>query len=137
MFGGKSANTPKTGTIDSLIGAGTIIEGNLKFRGGLRIDGVVQGHLIPADESSATSVIVSEQGRVEGSIRASHVVIDGSVNGPVEATEHLDLQPKARVTGDIRYKALEMHHGAVVQGVLSHLDSAKPALKLASSNASS
>jgi cytoskeletal protein CcmA (bactofilin family) len=137
MFGSKSASTPKTGTIDSLIGAGTVIEGNLKFRGGLRVDGVVQGHLAPADESSATSVIVSEQGRVEGSIRASHVVIDGTVNGPVEASEHLDLQPKARVTGDIRYKALEMHHGAVVQGVLSHSDGAKPALKLAASNTNS
>jgi cytoskeletal protein CcmA (bactofilin family) len=137
MFGGKSSNTPKTGTIDSLIGAGTVIEGNLKFRGGLRIDGVVQGHLVPADESSTTSVIVSEQGRIDGSIRASHVVIDGTINGPVEATEHLDLQPKAKVTGDIRYKALEMHHGAVVQGVLSHIDSVKPALKLASSNANS
>ena len=60
--------------------------------------------------------------------------IDGTVNGPVEATEHLDLQPKARVNGDIRYSALEMHHGAIVQGALSHMDGAKPALKLASSN---
>jgi cytoskeletal protein CcmA (bactofilin family) len=135
MMFGKTNSAPKTGTIDSLIGAGTVIEGNLKFRGGLRIDGHVQGHLSPADDAASCTVIVSEHGRVDGSLKASHVIIDGTVNGPVEATEHLDLQPKARVNGDIRYSALEMHHGAIVQGALSHMDSAKPALKLASSNA--
>jgi cytoskeletal protein CcmA (bactofilin family) len=133
MFG-KNQAAPKTGTIDSLIGAGTVIEGNLKFRGGLRIDGHVRGDLMPAEEGQACTVIVSEHGRIDGSLRAAHIVIDGTVNGPVEATQHLDLQPKARVTGDIRYSVLEMHHGAVVQGALAHVDS-KPTLKLATSNA--
>lgn len=127
----RDTSAKKTGTIDSLIGAGTVIEGNLKFRGGLRIDGHVQGNLMPADDDSASTIVISEQGRVDGSIKASHLSINGTVNGPVEATEHLDLQTKARVTGDIRYKALEMHQGAVVDGALAHVDSIKPALKLA------
>ncbi len=132
----KSDRSAATGTIDSLIGAGTSIEGNLKFRGGLRVDGHVTGSLTPADADVACTVVISEQGRVDGSIKATHVVVNGIVNGPVEATEHLDLQPKARITGDIRYKALEMHHGAVVDGALSHVDSARPGLKLASVNQS-
>ena len=127
----RDASTKKTGTIDSLIGAGTVIEGNLKFRGGLRIDGHVQGNLMPADDDSASTIVISEQGRVDGSIKASHLSINGTVNGPVEAIEHLDLQTKARVTGDIRYKALEMHQGAIVDGALCHADGNKPALKLA------
>jgi cytoskeletal protein CcmA (bactofilin family) len=47
----------------------------------------------------------------------------------------LELQPKARVTGDIRYELLEVHPGALVDGELKPLKSAeKPALKLAASN---
>ncbi len=133
MFGKTSAGG-KTSTIDSLIGAGSVIEGNLKFKGGLRIDGVVRGNLEPADEGAACTVVISENGRVDGSVKASHVIVNGLINGPVEATEHLDLQPKAKVTGDIRYKVLEIHHGAVVEGALSHLDSSKPTLKLAATN---
>lgn len=133
MFG-KSSTPVKVGTIDSLISAGTIIDGDIRFKGGLRIDGHVRGNVMPSDDATSASVIVSEHGRVDGSIRATHAVIDGIVNGPLQATEHLDLQPKARITGDITYSALEMHHGAVVQGVLAHTDSNKPALKLAASN---
>ncbi len=134
MFG-KTTSISKTSTIDSLIGSGSTIEGDLKFRGGLRIDGHVRGSVVPAEEGVACTVIISENGRVDGSVKASHVIVNGLINGPVEATEHLDLQPKAKVTGEIRYKALEIHHGAVVEGALSHLDSNKPALKLASVNA--
>jgi cytoskeletal protein CcmA (bactofilin family) len=133
MFG-KNTSSAKTSTIDSLIGSGSTIEGDLKFRGGLRIDGHVRGSLFPAEEGVACTVIISENGRVDGSVKASHVVVNGLVNGPVEATEHLDLQPKAKVTGEIRYKILEIHHGAVVEGALSHIDANKPALKLASHN---
>ena len=47
----------------------------------------------------------------------------------------LELQPKARVVGDVRYELLEMHPGALVEGTLKPLKSAeKPALKLAASN---
>jgi cytoskeletal protein CcmA (bactofilin family) len=133
MFG-KPTTPGKTSTIDSLIGVGSTIEGDLKFRGGLRIDGHVRGSLLPAEEGMACTVMISENGRVDGAVKASHVIVNGLINGPVEATEHLDLQPKAKVTGDIRYKAIEIHHGAVVEGALSHLDSTKPALKLAASN---
>ena len=64
--------------------------------------------------------MVSEHAKVEGEIRVSHIVINGTVEGPVSASDYLELQPKARVTGDVAYKTLEMHVGAVVQGRLDH-----------------
>src|SRR5262249_45310015 len=92
-------------------------EGNLQFKGGLRIDGHVKGNVTAGAEQSAT-LVISEQARIDGEIHVSHVVVNGSVNGPIHANDFLELQSKAKVTGDIHYKTLEMHLGAAVQGKL-------------------
>jgi cytoskeletal protein CcmA (bactofilin family) len=103
--------------IDSLIGAGTTLTGDIVFTGGLRIDGAVIGN-VHASNGEASTLVISEQARVAGEIRVSHLVINGAVEGPVHATDYLELQPKARVKGDIHYLRLEMHVGAAVEGRL-------------------
>ncbi|MFN9678693.1 MAG: polymer-forming cytoskeletal protein, partial [Betaproteobacteria bacterium] len=65
-------------------------------------------------------LVVSETGVVEGEVRTAHLVVAGRINGPVMASELVELQPKARVNGDVLYRALEMHHGAIVEGRLTH-----------------
>jgi cytoskeletal protein CcmA (bactofilin family) len=105
--------------IDSLIGAGTVVHGDVTFTGGLRIDGHVHGNVIAAEGEPGT-LVVSAQARIEGEIRVSHVVINGSVTGPITVGEHLELQGKARITGDVSYRTLEMHVGAVIEGRLDH-----------------
>ena len=122
MFGNKSSKPKKS--IDCLIGAGTTIEGNITFAGGLRVDGHVRGNVLTADGKPST-LVVSEQAEIEGEIRVSHVVINGTVTGPVHAAEYVELQPKANVTGDVHYKTLEMQLGAVVQGRLVYQNGAK------------
>ena len=117
MFGNKRSKPQNR--IDCLIGAGTVIEGNITFTGGLRIDGKVKGNVTAAIEQPGT-LVLSEQAEVNGEIHVSHAVINGTVAGPVYAVEYLELQAKANVTGDVHYKALEMHLGAVVQGRLVH-----------------
>ena len=119
MFGKKSRMPQKR--IDSLIGAGTVVDGDVTFTGGLRIDGHVRGNVIAANSEPGT-LVVSEQAKVDGQIRVSHVVINGTVNGPVTADDYLELQPKARILGDVSYKMLEMHVGAVIQGRLDHAE---------------
>jgi cytoskeletal protein CcmA (bactofilin family) len=119
MFGKKKPAPQKR--IDCLIGAGTTVDGDVTFAGGLRIDGSVRGRVTTADDQAAT-LVVSEQARVDGEVRASHVVINGTVNGPVMANDYLELQAKARVNGDVTYRTLEMHVGAVVQGKLTHAE---------------
>jgi cytoskeletal protein CcmA (bactofilin family) len=119
MFGKKSSMPQKR--IDSLIGAGTVVDGDVTFTGGLRIDGHVRGNVVAANGEPST-LVVSEQAKVDGEIRVSHVVINGTVNGPVTANDYLELQPKSRVAGDVSYKMLEMHVGAVIQGRLDHAE---------------
>lgn len=122
MFGAQGSK-PQT-RIDCLIGAGTTVEGNVIFSGGLRVDGQVRGNIIAEDGKQGT-LVVSEHAQVEGEIRVSHVVINGSVCGPVNSTEYVELQPKANVTGDVYYNTLEMQLGAVVQGRLVHQNVSK------------
>jgi cytoskeletal protein CcmA (bactofilin family) len=63
------------------------------------------------------------------------VIISGEAIGPIQCDELLELQPKARVVGDVRYGTLEMHHGACINGELQSLKSAeRPTLTLAASN---
>lgn len=116
MFGGKGGSKPHN-NIECLIGAGTTVEGSIIFSGGLRVDGRVHGDVIAADDKPGT-LVLSEQAQIEGEIRVSHVVINGTVIGPVHAAEYVELQPKANVTGDVHYKTLEIQLGAVVQGRL-------------------
>jgi len=115
MFGSKSAKPD--GRIDTLIGATARVDGNVHFTGGLRIDGVVKGSVVAQD---AGTVIVSEEASVEGEIRVGHAVINGRVVGPIHGTESVELQAKANVNGDVHYKSLEVHLGAIVQGRLVH-----------------
>lgn len=133
MFGVKKNSKPQN-RIDSLIGVGTRIEGNVTFSGGLRVDGEVRGNICSEKGQSGT-LVISEQAVVEGIITVGHVVINGSVIGPVFAGESLELLPCARVTGDVEYLQLEMQQGAVVQGRLVHQAGVKTVeLKLAASN---
>lgn len=109
----------KQSKIDSLIGAGTKVEGNIVFSGGLRVDGEVHGNVTASGDQPST-LVISEHARIEGEISVSHVVVNGTVVGPVRSSGFLELQAKARVTGDVEYNSVEMHLGAVVQGRLIH-----------------
>ena len=135
MFRSKQPNKPQS-RIDSLIGVGTRIEGNISFTGGLRVDGEISGNVTAVPDQPST-LVVSEAARIEGEIRVSHLVVNGAITGPVYTTEFLELQSRSRVIGDVHYNALEMHLGAIVEGRLVHRSSeSKPAveLKIAASN---
>jgi cytoskeletal protein CcmA (bactofilin family) len=116
MSWGKS-NKPSP--IDSLIGVGSTITGNVQFTGGLRIDGCVIGNIKAVGDKPGT-LVLSEMARIEGEIDVGHVVINGTVAGPVRASDYLELLPKARVTGDVSYKTIEIHVGAVIMGRMIH-----------------
>lgn len=120
MWKRKKPSTPQK-RIDSLIGAGMVVNGDVTFSGGLRIDGHVHGNVVAANGEPCT-LVVSERAKVEGEVRVSHLVLNGTVNGPLVAIDYLELQPKARVVGDVTYKTLEMHLGAVIRGRLNHAE---------------
>lgn len=130
MFG-KKAQPP----IKSLIATGSRIEGDIKFTEGLRVDGEVYGD-VRANLDQSSLLVISEAATVQGEVHADHVIINGIVRGPVVARELLELQPKAQIEGDVSYRALEMHQGAVISGQLKPLlvGDEKPLLKLAANN---
>jgi cytoskeletal protein CcmA (bactofilin family) len=113
--------------IDSLIGISARIEGDLVFTGGLRIDGEVHGNVIAGDAAADSVLIVSEHARIEGEVRCANLVVNGYIAGTVRSTELLELQPKGRIHGDVHYRLLEMHGGALVTGKLTHEAASIPA----------
>ena len=135
MFGTKRS-TPKT--IGTLVGTGTTIEGTLSYVGRAAHRRHSQRrHSQRAEEPGM--VVVSEIGCVIGEVHAAHLVVSGQITGPVHVSDVLELQPKAQVSGDVHYRALEIHHGAVVEGRLihRHRPEVRPALKLAAGGTTS
>lgn len=126
----------KQPAIRSLIADGNHIEGNINFTDGLRIDGSVVGDVRSSEEKNSI-LVISETASVTGEVHADHVIVNGSVKGPVYARRMLELQPKARIEGDVYYTSLEMHQGAIIAGLLrptpAMMDE-KPTLKLAANN---
>lgn len=129
-----SGHSKPQNRIDSLIGVGTRIEGNVHFTGGLRIDGEVDGNVVATGKPS--TLVLSEHARVKGEVTVTHLVVNGEIAGPVHVAEYLELQSKAKVTGDVHYKTLEIQLGAIVEGRLIHLaESAEKVVAFKLSNA--
>ena len=109
----------KASRIDSLIGQQTELTGNLRFSGGLHVDGTVKGN-VTADGDSRSVLTLSENGVIEGEVHVPNIVLNGSVVGDVHALERIELDTNARVTGNVYYALIEMAMGAEVNGNLVH-----------------
>jgi len=130
MFSSKKKQPP----IRTLIGEGTVIQGELRFCEGLRIDGEVHGDVVSTGDGPSI-LVISEKARIVGKVKAGHVIVNGTVHGPIQSDGLLELQPKASIVGDVRYEILEMHQGATIDGELRPLKAEeKPTLKLAAAN---
>ncbi len=119
MFGRKKKNHLHS-HIDTLIGVNTHIEGNITFSGGLRVDGHITGNVITTDNTHNNTLVLSDEGSIEGEIRVTNIIINGTVIGPIHAHRYLELQAKAKVYGDVHYGSLEIQLGASVEGKMIH-----------------
>ena len=122
MFGKKRPK--RIDRIDTLISAGTEISGDLTFSGGMRIDGIVRGN-VTATGNVDGALVLSQAARVEGEIKVTHAVVNGTILGPLQAKDYVELQSKAKVTGDVSYRTIEVQIGAVAQGRLQYLEDPK------------
>ena len=109
-------NRQKKATIDTLIGAGTTVIGDVAFRGGLHVDGEIRGNVVGQNDSP-TLFSIAGDGRIEGSVDASEVIVNGAVDGDVIARDRVELGPTARVTGNVIYGLIQMAIGAEVNGI--------------------
>ncbi len=118
---GKGKNK-KTTRMDTLVGPQSEVSGDVKFTGGLHIEGTIKGNVI-AENDSNSLVQLSESGTIEGEVRAPFIVLNGVVIGDVHGGEHVELASKARVAGNVYYNLIEMAVGAEVNGKLVHTQS--------------
>ncbi|MEE4245906.1 MAG: polymer-forming cytoskeletal protein [Kangiellaceae bacterium] len=129
MFGNKSSKQKiraKAGAADTLITQDTTVNGDIKFKGVLYVDGHIVGDIV-ADELEMSLLTIGKHGLVEGKVEVPHIIIHGRVDGDVYASEHIELQGSSKVEGDVFYKLIEMAMGAEVNGKLVHRDE-KPKL---------
>jgi cytoskeletal protein CcmA (bactofilin family) len=105
--------------VDTLIGPKTRINGDVEFSGGLHLDGYINGN-VKGDSAAGTFLSVSQLGSIEGSVFAPNVILNGVVNGDIEAAERVELGAKARVLGNVNYAIIETAVGAQINGKLIH-----------------
>ena len=117
MFGKKKGFN--AARIDTLVGQGTEINGDLVFSGGLHVDGTIKGN-VAAEEGSTALLILSEFGKIEGKVTVPNMVLNGEIIGDVFGSTRVELAPKARVKGSVYYNLIEMAIGAEVNGGLVH-----------------
>jgi cytoskeletal protein CcmA (bactofilin family) len=115
----RRSKQPKTLRIDTLIGAGTQVVGDVHFKGGLHVDGAIQGNVVALPEVEAT-LSVSDSGLIEGSVQVPNVVLNGAVSGDIHASERVELGATAKVAGNVYYGLIEMAMGAQINGKLIH-----------------
>jgi cytoskeletal protein CcmA (bactofilin family) len=115
----------KKAEIDTLIGAKTRINGDVEFVGGLHLDGHINGN-VKSEVGSGSTLSVSEQGCIEGSVIVTHIVLNGVVKGDIEAGDRVELGPKSQVLGSVHYATIESAVGAQINGKLIHRAKAGP-----------
>ena len=114
-----SSKKRKATRIDTLVGQHTEIQGDVRFAGGLHVDGTVKGNVI-AENDGRSMLSLSECGTIEGEVNVPYVVLNGVVIGDVHSSEHVELASKARITGNVYYNLIEMSIGSEVNGKLVH-----------------
>jgi cytoskeletal protein CcmA (bactofilin family) len=111
-------NKKKQPPLKSLVAQGARVVGDIFFTDGIRIECEITGNIADIDHQSSI-LVVAESAAVVGNITADHIIINGAVKGAVTARLMLELQPNARIEGDVAYGALEMHQGALIAGRLT------------------
>lgn len=109
----------------NLIGPGTVIEGKIRSRGNIRIDGKITGELFASE-----SVSVGTSGEIEGSVSAKNVSVGGKIKGSINTQEKLIFEGKAVVHGDIRAAKLVIDEGAIFEGNCSMSGGKQPTTSL-------
>jgi len=104
--------------IETLIGSNVVIDGNVRFKEGLHISGVVKGDVTVLDNEHNAMLIIDETGHVEGEINVPKVIVHGQAMGRINSTEYLELGPNSTVFGDLCYNLLEIAKGAEIRGAL-------------------
>jgi cytoskeletal protein CcmA (bactofilin family) len=120
MFRRKSQPSIEVSKLSSLIAPGVEIVGDVIISDGLRVDGHVEGDVL-CKPGTRGLLVLSEKGSISGAVKVHDAVVNGTIRGDLEVEHFLELQPNARVTGNIVYRQLKMDCGATVEGRLERI----------------
>jgi len=98
-------------SINTIIGKGSAISGNMKVNGFIRIDGDIDGSL-----ETDGNVIVGENARIRGDLTAKSVIIGGIIKGNVNANESVKILAEAAVIGDVISRKVQVDGSALIHG---------------------
>lgn len=101
----------KFDTIETFIGQNTVLNGNISTDKTIRIDGKMTGNI----EKSA-GVIIGDAASLKGDINSNYVLVSGTVEGNITATEYVELFNKSKIIGNIQTKMISISEGAVFEG---------------------
>ena len=109
----EDAGMPEAGgdKVNTLIGKDTVFTGTLQVAGTLRVDGVLKGEVSVSD-----TIAIGPTGEVDANVKTKNAIVSGSVKGNIYATERVELQAKADISGDLTTKSLVIEQGAVFHG---------------------
>jgi cytoskeletal protein CcmA (bactofilin family) len=102
----------KADLISTFIGGDASIDGNIEFKGTIRVDGRVKGRI----SSNGGTVIVGEKAVVNAEMFVSVAVIMGEVSGTIDAKERIEVYPPGRVGGDIQSPVISIEPGGIFNG---------------------
>lgn len=106
-----SSEINRSGELNTIIGKGSKVQGNINVQNSLRIDGTIIGNIQCTD-----TVIVGKEGRVKGEIKAKDVLISGSVQGQILVENKVYLEAKSIIEGDVKASRLVVDEGATFDG---------------------
>ena len=98
-------------SINSLIGPGSFVSGDIKINGFIRIDGDIKGKI-----ESSSNIIIGERAKIQGNITASSIVVGGIVLGDITAPKGIKLLSTSVVIGDIITKSIQIEDDAIFNG---------------------
>jgi cytoskeletal protein CcmA (bactofilin family) len=111
MFSSSKNTSSQASKVETVIGKGTIIDGDIKSSGIIRIDGGCVGDII-----TDSDVIIGENASINGDITAVNVSLAGKVEGNVRCSGVLEITVKGSLTGDVHVSGLSIQKGAVFSG---------------------
>lgn len=110
MLGKKTADQINA-KISSIIGSDMVVEGDIKAKEAVRVEGSVTG-----DVETEGALIISSTGKVKGNVKGSNIVIGGSLEGDLTSGGRTEVASTGKVIGNIRTKSLIVDENAVFQG---------------------
>jgi len=109
-----------SGELNTIVGKGSIIEGDVKVQNSLRVDGRIKGQIATTD-----SLVIGKEGEIEGEIRAKNVIVGGRIVGNIFASGKVVLEPKSTIQGEIKTSRIVIDEGATFDGTCTMSEDGK------------